>query len=142
MELLGQVPYSYYRMPYYHYGAMQPDFCEHQLELTSLSSHSAASTSNQSVSKQRGEHQDGRAINAETDHRSRYTYCLKIFNPDKRSKYVMEKFRRYEKFTTPQELRESLMTDYEDLLAEKDDFDIGYNEGQGASKIWIKDEDL
>jgi hypothetical protein len=66
---------------------------------------------------------------------------LKIFNPDKRSKYIMEKFRRYDKFTTPQQLRECLMVDYEELPAEKDDFDIGYNKGRGASKIWIKDEE-
>ena len=33
------------------------------------------------------------------------------------------------------------MIDYEDCLAEKDDFDIGYQKGQGASKIWIKDEE-
>ena len=140
MELPGQVPYSYYRMPYYHYGAMQPEFGEHQLESTSLSSHSAASTSSQLTSKECGEHENGR-VDVDTGHYSQYTYCLKIFNPDKRSKYVMEKFRQYEKFTTPHELRESLMTDDEDLLAEKDDFDIGYNKGRGASKIWIKDEE-
>ena len=124
--------------PYYHYGAMQrPNFQggEHQLEATSRSGHSGAtSTANQSASNQRVEHENNRA-DLEIGHR--YTYCVKIFSPDKRSKYVMEKFRRYEKFTSPQELRESLMTDYE----EKDDFDIGYNKGRGASKVWIMDEE-
>ena len=112
---------------------------EHQLEATSRSGHSGAtSTANQSASNQRVEHENNRA-DLEIGHR--YTYCMKIFNPDKRSKYVMEKFRRYEKFTSPQELRESLMTDYEDLVAEKDDFDIGYSKGRGASKVWIMDEE-
>jgi hypothetical protein len=54
----GQMPYSVYGAPYYHYGAIQPNFGRHQLESTSGSSHSAASTS---ASMQHGEHQDSRA---------------------------------------------------------------------------------
>lgn len=121
--------YPYY--PYYHYHGVESSFGERQLE----SNHSSISTS---TSKQYDGSENSRG---DMDISHRYTYCLKIFNPSKRSKFTMEKFRRAKKFNTPQELRESLVNDYEDLLADKDDFDIGYTKGKGASKVWIKDDE-
>ena len=93
MELPGQLPYSIYGAPYSHYGGTQPGFGGHQLHSDSWLSYSAALTSNQSASTsmQHGEH-EGRRTDVETGHPLCYTYCLKIFDPDKRSKYNIDNF--------------------------------------------------
>ena len=72
----------------------------------------------------------------------RYSYCLKIFNPNKRSKFIVEKLRRYEKFKSPNQLRECLLAEYGHLICDNDDeFQIGFSKGkQGGAKVWIKDE--
>ena len=73
----------------------------------------------------------------------RYSYCLKIFNPNKRSKFVVEKLRRYEKFKSPNQLRECLLAEYGHLICDNDDeFQIDFSKGkQGGAKVWIKDEE-
>ena len=75
----------------------------HAAQFSSISySLSGPSTWNQSASNQHVKYEKN---HADLDIGHHYTYCMKIFNPDKRSKYVMEKFRLYEKFTTPRESR-------------------------------------
>ena len=78
-------------------------------------------------------------------HVKRYTYCLKIFNPEKRSKYAVQKLRKYDKFRSPKELRECLLAEFNNQICDdNDEFEVGFNKGRhGAAKIWIKDnEDL
>ena len=70
----------------------------------------------------------------------RYSYCLKFFNPDKRSKF--DKLRRYNKFKSPTEMRECLTAEFKHLVSSRSNFEVGYNSGQrGSLKIWIKDEE-
>ena len=72
----------------------------------------------------------------------RYSYCLKFFNPKKRSKFVVDKLRRYSRFKSPTELRECLQDEFKQLVSSRTNFDIGYNSGQrGSAKIWITDEE-
>ena len=72
----------------------------------------------------------------------RYSYCLKFFNPEKRSKFVVDKLRRYSRFKSPTELRECLQDEFKQLVSSRTNFDIGYNSGQrGSAKIWITDEE-
>ena len=72
----------------------------------------------------------------------RYSYCLKFFNPDKRSKFVVDKLRRNSKFKSPTEVRECLTNEFKQLVSSRTNFEIGFNSGQrGSTKIWIKDEE-
>ena len=130
--------YSYYGPPYYHYDPRQPRYGEQQIDLTTPLSHSSPPLfhcGSEPTSIQQNEPGNER----ELDIRYRYTYWLKIFNPDKRSKFAVEKFRRFEKFKTPQELRECLLTDFGDLVSDGDEFEVGYSKGRGSAKVWIKD---
>ena len=70
----------------------------------------------------------------------RITYTLKIFNPNKKSKFSVQKFRRCEEFKSPEDLRSCIRSEFSNLV-QNDDFDVGYYKGRGSAKIWIKDEE-
>ncbi len=86
----------------------------------------------------RGDHQTG--SESTSDVRRQFTYSLKVINPNKRSKFVVEKFRRFEKFKSPRELKLAILAECEDLVPDTTDLEVGYYKGRGSSKVWIKDE--
>ena len=78
---------------------------------------------------------------SQSENPQRYTYSVKIFNPNKKSKFCVEKMRKYGTFKSPEELRSALNSEFGSLISDKDDFDVGYIKGRGQSKVWIKDEE-
>ena len=83
-------------------------------------------------------HEDSQPSPVHHEDSQRYSYCLKFF----RSKFVVEKLRRYNQFKSPTELRECLVAEFKHLVSSRNKFEVGYNSGQrGSAKIWIKDEE-
>ena len=71
----------------------------------------------------------------------RITYTLKILNPSKKSKFIIHKIRRHERFQTPNDLRQCIRNECGDNVPDNI-FDVGYYKGQrGTAKVWIKDEE-
>ena len=77
-----------------------------------------------------------------SDSRRQYTYSLKIINPKKKSQFLVEKFRRLGTFSSPREVRLSILTECEGLVPDNTEFDFGYFKGgRGSAKVWIKSEE-
>lgn len=77
-----------------------------------------------------------------SDSRHQYTYSLKIINPKKKSQFLVEKFIRLGTFSSPREVRLSILTECEGLVPDNTEFDFGYfKAGCGSAKVWIKSEE-
>ena len=57
-----------------------------------------------------------------SDSRRQYTYSLKIINPKKKSQFLVEKFRRLGTFSSPREVRLSILTECEGLVPDNTEF--------------------
>ena len=73
------------------------------------------------------------AVGCTDGSRRQYTYNLKIINPKKKSHFTVEKFRCFDKFLTPGDLKEHISAELGDDVP--DSFDVGYYKGRGSAKV-------
>ncbi len=125
-------PYDYY---YTHGSSYNPQPFDFQIPIPT------ATTSRQSASNTV---HAATVLDTDTDNDNeepqRFTYTLKIFKTNKKSKFSIQKIRRYELFKTPEDLRSYIRSEFSDLVLETS-FDVGYYKGRGSGKVWLTDEE-
>ena len=70
-------------------------------------------------------------LDTDNEEPQRYTYTLKIFKTNKKSKFSIQKIRRYELFKTPEDLRSYIRSEFSDP---RTSFDVGYYKGSATTK--------
>ncbi len=119
-------PYYYY---YGHGSSYNPQPFDFQIPiLTATTSRQSASNTVHAAT----------VLDTDTDNEEpqRFTYTLKIFKTNKKSKFSFQKIRRYQLFKTPEDLRSYIRSEFTNLVLETS-FDVGYYKGRGSGKVWL-----